>query len=48
MRSLLLKGMGDGTLIGLLQVTPKPHLRVITPLQTNPFSDLRLAQDSFI
>ena len=26
MRSWLLKGMGAGTLIGLLHVTPKPHL----------------------
>ena len=35
--SRLLKGMGDGTLIGLLHVTPKPHLRVIRLLQGNPF-----------
>ena len=37
MRSWLLKGMGDSTLIGLLHVTPKPHLRVIRLLQTNLF-----------
>ena len=37
MRSWLLKGMGAGTLIGLLHVTPKPHLQVIRLLQTNPF-----------
>ena len=36
MRSGLLKGMGAGTLIGLLHVTPKPHLRAIRLLQTNP------------
>ena len=33
----LLKGMGDGTLIGLLHVTPRTHLRVIKLLQTNLF-----------
>ena len=33
----LLKEMGDGTLIGLLHVTPKTHLRVIKLLQTNLF-----------
>ena len=37
MRSWLLKGMGAGTLIGLLHVTPKPHLQVNRLLQTNPF-----------
>ena len=31
--SWLLKGMGGGTLIGFLNVTPKTHLRV----QTDPF-----------
>ena len=33
----LLKVMGDGTLIGLVHVTLKTHLRVIKLLQTNPF-----------
>ena len=46
MRSWLLKGMGDGTLIGLLHVTPKPPLRVIRLDQ--PFLDLRWAQESFL
>ena len=40
----LLKGMAGGTLIGLLHVTPKTHLRVSDP----PILDLRRAQSSFI
>ena len=36
----LLKGLGDGTLIGLLHVTPKTHLRV----PDQPILDLRRAQ----
>ena len=44
----LLKEMEDGvTLIGLLHVTPKTHLRVIKLLQTL-ILDLRPAQESFI
>ena len=37
MRPWLSKGMGDGILIGLLHVTPRPHLRVIRLLWGNPF-----------
>ena len=33
----LLKGMGDGALIGLLHVTPKIHLRVIELLRATHF-----------
>ena len=46
MRSWPLKGLGDDTLIGLLHVTPKPHLRVIRLLQT--LLDLRRAQESVL
>ena len=35
--ALIAVEMGDGSLIGLLHVTPKTHLRVIKLLQTNPF-----------
>ena len=42
--SWLLKGMGDGTLIGLLHDTPKTHLWVLD----QPFLDLRRAQESLI
>ena len=38
----LLKGMGDGTLVDLLHVTPKTHL------SNQHFLGLRRAQDSFI
>ena len=38
------KGMGDGTLIGLLHVTPRTHLRV----SAQPILDLRRAQEPFI
>ena len=37
-------GMGAGTLIGSLHITPKTHLRV----SDQPILDLRQAQDSFI
>ena len=40
----LLKGMGDGALIGLLHVTPKRHLRV----SDQPILDLHRAQETFI
>ena len=40
----LLKGMAGGTLIGLLHVTPKTHLRV----SAQPILDLRRAQQQFI
>ena len=39
----LLKGIGDATLIGLLHVTPKTHLRV----SDQPISELRRAQEPF-
>ena len=39
----ILKGMGDGTLVGLLHVTPKTNLRV----SDQPILELRQAQQSF-
>ena len=39
-----LRGDGRWTLIGLLHVTPRTHLRV----SAQPFLDLRQAQSSFI
>ena len=42
--ALLLKGMRDDALIGLLHVTPKPHLAT----SDQPILDLRRAQESFI
>ena len=47
-RRSLLKGMRENALIGSLHVTPKPHLRVIRLLQTNPFDTCAAAQVSFI
>ena len=41
----ILKGMGDGTLIGLLDFTAKPRNWATSD---QPFLDLRRAQESFI